>query len=73
MGMSARKRVKISGLFGLGALSSATMLWLFWHFPLGTGVATLVVLAALGLSAHLARWIDTEGLSDLRGGKRHQV
>jgi hypothetical protein len=40
------------------------MLWLFWHFPVGTGIATLVVLSAFAVLARLARMIDTDSMSD---------
>jgi hypothetical protein len=51
------------------ALSAATMLWLFWHYPLGTAIVTIAVLAALGISARLARSIDpTDGVSDMKRG-----
>jgi hypothetical protein len=36
------------------------MVWLFWHFPLITGVATVAILAALGVCARLARLTDTD-------------
>jgi uncharacterized integral membrane protein len=45
-------------------VSAATMLWLFWRFPVPTAVVTLGVLAALGVSARLARSIEVE-LQDL--------
>ena len=37
-------------------LSAAIMLWLFWHYPLGTAIATVVVLLAC-LNALCAFWI----------------
>jgi uncharacterized membrane protein YqjE len=50
-------------------LSAATMLWLFWHYPLGTAIATIVVLAVLGISARLARSIEpADGASDMKRG-----
>jgi len=67
MKASAQARTNLFGFLGVIALSSLTMVWLFWHYPRGTGIATLVVLAAFGISARLARWIDSEGLgSDAR-------
>jgi hypothetical protein len=50
-------------------LSAATMLWLFWHYPLGTAIATIVVIAVLGISARLARSIEpSDGASDMKRG-----
>jgi hypothetical protein len=50
-------------------LSAATMLWLFWHYPLGTAIVTIVVLAVLGISARLARSIDpADGVSNMKRG-----
>jgi uncharacterized membrane protein YqjE len=63
---SAHWRTNLVGL-GLMILSSLTMIWMFWHYPRGTGIATLVVLTAFGISARLSKWIDSEGLgSDSR-------
>lgn len=65
MTKSAQKRTGIFGFFGILLMSSALMLWMFWHFPVGTGIATVVVLSAFAISARLARSIDSESLSDL--------
>jgi hypothetical protein len=46
------------------------MLWLFWHYPVGTGIATLVVLAAFTVLIRLARAIDTDSMSELETGKQ---
>jgi hypothetical protein len=46
------------------------MVWLFWHYPLITAVVTVAVLASLGISARLARSIDTADLTDLQRGKQ---
>jgi hypothetical protein len=54
------------GFLGMVILSSFTMVWLFWHYPRGTGIATIVVLAAFGISARLARWVDSEGVRSER-------
>jgi hypothetical protein len=67
---SAQKRTNIVGFFAIVALSAITMVWLFWHYPLSTGVATLAVLAAFGISARLARAVDTDSLSDLTQGEQ---
>ena len=70
MTTSAQKRTNLSASFAIMALSAVTMLWLFWHFPLGTGAAAITVLSAFALSARLARWIDSDGHSELERGKR---
>ena len=69
MTMSARMRIKSCGLLALLFLSSATMLWLFWRYPLGTGIATIAVLGGFGVLIRLARAMDTE-LADLEPGKQ---
>jgi len=42
------------------SVSAATMLWLFWRFPLMTAIVTLGVFAVLGVLAKLARWIEVD-------------
>ena len=69
MKTSTQARTSLLGLLTILVLSSATMLWMFWHYPVATGIATLVILSALGISARLARWIDTDGLSDFKRTK----
>jgi hypothetical protein len=50
-------------------LSAATMLWLFWHYPLGTAIATIVVIAVLAICARLARSIEpSDGVSNMKRG-----
>jgi len=70
MTKSALKRTNIFGFLGILALSSATMLWMLWHFPVGTGIATVVVLSAFGVSARLARSVESDALSDLKRGNQ---
>ena len=70
MTTSAHTRTNICGLIAIIVLSSATMLWLFWRFPVGTGIATILVLSAFGVSARLARLIDTDSRSELDRGNR---
>jgi hypothetical protein len=67
---SAQKRTNIFGFLSILALSSATMLWMLWHFPVGTGIATVIVLSLFGVSARLARSIESEGLADLDRGNQ---
>ncbi len=70
MTTSAHARTNICGFIATVVLSSATMLWLFWRFPVGTGIATILVLSAFGISARLARLIETDTLSDLDRGNQ---
>jgi hypothetical protein len=52
------------------ALSALTMVWLFWHHPIKTLIATIAVLAALCISARLARAIEADAASDLDHGNQ---
>jgi hypothetical protein len=70
MTKSAQKRSNIFGFLSILALSSGTMLWMLWHFPLATGVATVVVLSVYGVSARLARSIESDGLADMERGNQ---
>jgi hypothetical protein len=63
-------RMKIFAFLGILALSALTMIWLFWHHPLKTLLATIAVLAALGVSARLARSVDTDNSADLDQGEQ---
>ncbi len=65
----AYARANIFVFLAVLALSSLTMIWLFWHHPLKTAVATIAVLAALGISARLARSIETDNNSELDRGE----
>jgi len=57
---SSRARTNIVVFLGVLSLSALTMIWLFWHYPLKTSIATIVILAIFAVSAKLARSIDTE-------------
>ena len=70
MTKSAQKRTNIFGFLSILALSSATMLWMLWRFPVGTGIATILVLSAFGVSARLARSIESDGLTELKRGNQ---
>jgi len=50
------------------ALSAFTMVWLLWHHPVKTLIATAAVLTALGISARLARSIEQDSGADLDHG-----
>lgn len=69
MKTSTRKQSQLVGLLFLLTLSSSTMLWAFWHYPLGTAIATVAVLLAFGVLVRLARAIDTD-LVDSGPGKQ---
>lgn len=45
---------------GILVLSALSMIWLFWHHPLKTAVATVVILAIFWVSTRLARSIEAE-------------
>ncbi len=52
-------RTNIALLLAILVLSATSMVWLLWHHPVITALITLSVLAALGVSARLARSMDT--------------
>jgi hypothetical protein len=58
-------RTNIFAFLAISALSALTMIWLFWHYPLKTLFATIAVLAALGVSARLARSVESDSGADL--------
>jgi membrane protein implicated in regulation of membrane protease activity len=62
-------RANVVGFLAVLALSAVTMVWLFWHYPLKTIIASVAVLAALGISGRLARSIETETAPDLDQGE----
>lgn len=62
---SSSKRTNVAAFLAILVLSAATMLWLFWRFPLTTALVTLGVFAALGVSARLARAIEVVDVSDI--------
>jgi len=62
---SSSARTNIAALLVVLALSAATMVWLFWHFPLITTVATVAILLGLGVCARLARLTDSD-MTDLK-------
>jgi hypothetical protein len=70
MTKSAQKRTNILGFLSILALSSVTMVWMLWHFPIATGVGTVIVLSVYGVSARLARSIESDGLADLKRGNQ---
>lgn len=57
---SASARANIAIFLAVLALSALTMVWFFWHHPIKTLIATVAVLAALFMSARLARAIEVD-------------
>ncbi len=70
MTRSSYARTNIFVLLAVLALSAATMVWLFWHYPVKTAIATIAVLAALGVSARLARSIETDSHTEMENGEQ---
>jgi hypothetical protein len=67
---SSKTRRNIAIFLAVLSLSALTMVWLFWHHPVKTLVATVGVLAALGISARLARSIEVENPAELDRGEQ---
>ena len=57
---SSRTFNRFWALLAIGVSSSAFMMWSIWHYPVGTGIAAALVLAALGISAALTRAVDVD-------------
>ena len=70
MTRTSKARGNVVAFLAILALSALTMVWLFWHHPVKTLIATIAVLAALGISARLARAIEVDAASDLEHGNR---
>ncbi len=68
---SGRKRSSVFGFVAMVSLSAATMVWLFWHFPLTTAVTTLAVLAAFDISARISRLLETDERAELERRVNH--
>jgi hypothetical protein len=67
---SSNTRRNVAVFLSVLSLSALTMVWLFWHHPVKTAVATIGVLAALGLSARLARSIEVDTATELDHGEQ---
>jgi hypothetical protein len=67
---SSHARANIFVFLAVLAASALTMIWLFWHYPVKTLIVTVAVLSAFGISARLARSIETDGGSELGNGKQ---
>jgi hypothetical protein len=70
MAHSSQARANIVAFLAILALSALTMVWLFWHHPVKTSIATVAVLAALGVSARLARSVEPDSGTDLDHGEQ---
>jgi uncharacterized membrane protein YqjE len=49
-------------------LSALSMVWLFWHYPIKTLIATIAVLVVLGISARLASSVEADSVAELEHG-----
>jgi hypothetical protein len=70
MAHSSNARANMVAFLAILALSALTMVWLFWHHPVKTLIATSAILAALGLCARLARSIEPDAGSELGHGNQ---
>jgi 4-hydroxybenzoate polyprenyltransferase len=69
MTYSSKATRNIAVFLAVLSLSAVTMIWLFWHHPVKTLVATVAVLAALGMCARLARSIEVDSPAELERGE----
>ncbi len=60
MTVKSSGRRSVAVFISMLAVSSATMLVLFWKFPLATAGVTFAVLTVLGILAVLSRSIEVE-------------
>jgi hypothetical protein len=72
MASSVHSRKKLVAFLCVLALSSITMLWLFWRCPLPTAIITVAALAGLAVCARLARAVDATEIGDLDRGSQLQ-
>jgi hypothetical protein len=71
MTVKSSERRSVAVFISMLAVSSATMLLLFWKFPLATAGVTFAVLTVLGILAVLSRSIEVEKPDlDLDPGKQ---
>jgi hypothetical protein len=70
MAHSSHARANLVAFLATLALSALTMVWLFWHYPIKTLIATVAVLAALGVSARLARSVEPDSGTDMDHGEQ---
>jgi membrane protein implicated in regulation of membrane protease activity len=60
MTVKSSERRSVAVFIAILAVSSATMLMLFWKFPLATAGVTFAVLTVLAILAVLSRFIEVE-------------
>ncbi len=65
MSKSYHGRVNIVFLLAMVLTSAATMVWLFWHFPVATAIVTLTVVLGLSISTRLATSTDYDARAEL--------
>ena len=71
MTVKSSERRSVAVFISMLAVSSTTMLVLFWKFPLATAGVTFAVLTVLGILAVLSRSIEVEKPDlDLDQGKQ---
>jgi hypothetical protein len=63
---STMERTYTLSVIAIFAGSSATMLLLFWRYPMPTTLASLGILLLFGIIAHLSRSSDTDIVSGYR-------
>jgi len=67
---SSSMKTDVVAFVAILLVSAATMVWLFWRFPLTTALITLGVFVVLGVSARLARAIEVvDVVSDIEHGE----
>jgi hypothetical protein len=66
---SSSKKTNVAAFLAILVVSAATMVLLFWRFPLTTALITLAIFVALGISARLARAIEVIDVSDIEHGE----
>jgi hypothetical protein len=62
-------RTKVAAFLAILIVSAATMVLLFWRFPVATTLVTLGVFVLLGVSARLARAIEFVDTADIEHGE----
>ena len=68
MNASSSKRSNIAAFLAILVVSAATMIALFWLFPLTTAIVTLGMFAILCIAARFARSIDVGDISEIERG-----
>jgi hypothetical protein len=69
MAESSSKKTNVAAFLAILVVSAATMVLLFWRFPLTTALITLSVFVALGISARLARAIEVVDVAAIERGE----